>query len=409
MKIIHTSDWHIGRTLHGASLEEAHQAFFEALVDYVRAEEVDAVLMSGDLFDRAVPSITSLRQARVALTRLTDLARVIITTGNHDSADRLGLTDRFLNDRLVVRALPDDIDRPIDLVAEGRVHARVYTLPYLDPETTRRVLVDATGDIADPDDPDAVHQLARSHEAVIAAAARRIGAHLDAHPLEDGARVIVMAHAFFTGGLPTESERCLEVGGVEQVSAGTLTRLGKADGPVRVDYVAAGHLHRPQDVRDAGAPVRYPGSPVAFSFSEAGYEKSVTLLDTDTPDLGIRHLPLTPWRALRRIATTMEQLRAGRHEDARDSWCEVTITDDARPHNLVHEVRSLLPHTLAVFHVPAHAPTPVTAADIRRHQRSPLTLAQEFARTVGNRELNAAERDVWRDVFEKVQADHANS
>ena len=98
MKILHTSDWHLGRTLHGASLEDAHRQFLDLLVDTVVAEGVGAVLISGDLFDRAVPSVTSLRLARDALTRLAGHARVIVTPGNHDSGDRLGLTDPFLND-----------------------------------------------------------------------------------------------------------------------------------------------------------------------------------------------------------------------------------------------------------------------------------------------------------------------
>lgn len=403
MKIIHTSDWHLGRTLHGASLEPAHRAFFATLVDLVRRERIGALLVSGDLFDRAVPSTQSLRLAREALSELAHLTRVIVITGNHDSDDRLGLTSAFLDDRLVFRALPDDIDRPVDLVEAGRVVARVYTLPYLDPNLARFALADDEGDISDPSDLDTPPQLARTHEAVLAAAARRCRRHLDAHPLPPDARVIVMTHAFLTGGLPTDSERRVDVGGVEDASARLLTHLGDTSGPVRVDYVAAGHLHRPQDLPGAGAPVRYAGSPLAFSFGEAEHEKSVTLLDTAADDWGRREVELRPWRRLRRVRSTLADLRAGAAAPYTDDWCEVTITDEARPLNLVSEVKTLLPHALAVIHAPETLRPLATDGPRLARRLDHAEVACDFATQVGNTALSDAERAVWRDVFEDLR------
>lgn len=400
MKILHTSDWHIGRTLHGASLEAAHRDFVMQLCALIDAHDVGAVLISGDLFDRSVPSVASLALGRWALEQVCARARAIVTVGNHDSAQRLGLTAPFLADRLVVAALADDIPQAVDLTEDGDVVARVYPLPYLDPDMTRAVLVDAEGDQAAPDDPDATHQVARSHRAVLEAAARRCGRHLDAHPLPPTARVLLMPHAFLSGGLATDSERPIEVGGVEDAPVDPLARLGAPSGPARVHYVAAGHLHRPQDIRSDITRARYSGSPLAFSFSEAGHQKSVTLLDTAAPDLDPQVLPLTPWRDLRRIRASLEAIEDGHHADAADAWCEVTITDDARPHNLVARVRAVLPHTLAIWHTPTVLPR-ATVTRVTR-QVSLADVTQQFATEVGNRDLTAAERALICDLCEEV-------
>ena len=256
MLILHTSDWHLGRTLHGASLGDSADAFIEWLVALVRARGVDAVLISGDVFDRAVPPVDALARMRRALRELTEITTVILTSGNHDGAARLGLFAGLLTPSLHVVTDPEAIGTPIQ--AGG---ALVYPMPYLEPDLVRQSL----SDLEPSGEADLPAPLPRSHQAVLAAALRRVRADLAARrEAGDERPAIAMPHAFVTGAQASDSERDIQVGGVPSVSADLFDTLGGADPlPHGLDYVAAGHLHRPQDISGASVPIRYAGSPIA--------------------------------------------------------------------------------------------------------------------------------------------------
>lgn len=395
MRILHTSDWHLGRTLHGVDLLDHQAAYLDHLVELVEAEGVDAVLVAGDVYDRAVPPVEAVRLLGDALARLSDRATVVLTPGNHDSAIRLGFGASLLRSSVHVRARVADVGRPVELVdpADG-APLHVYALPYLDPDATRRELAEG--------DPAAVDGLLpRSHEAVTSAAMRRVRAHL-ATTQGGPARSVVMAHAFVVGGAASESERDIRVGGVDSVPAGVF------DG---VAYVALGHLHGPQRIGGAHAPgtladgpvLQYSGSPLAYSFSERHQRKASVLVDLG-PD-GVRGLELVAApvpRRLTELSGTVEELLGARGEPHASDWLRAVVTDARRPPELYARLRARFPHLLVVEHRPAGAPVErvrtVTAA------RDPLEVADEFVEHVTGTAPTPEERAVLRRAYEDVLA-----
>src|SRR5215211_5283235 len=239
MRFLHTADWHLGRPFHGESLLDAQAAAIDHIAAVARDARVDAVLVSGDLYDRALPPVDAVRLADAALARLSEICPVVVISGNHDSAARLGFGSGLLARAGVhLRTDPVAAGRPV-LVGD----ACVYPVPYLEPDVTRAALGCEE----------------RGHAAVLGAAMAAVRADLATRPA--GTRSVVMAHAFVTGAIACASERDLAVGGAASV-AGSLF--------AGVDYVALGHLHGPQRM---GEGARYSGSPVAFSFSEARHTK----------------------------------------------------------------------------------------------------------------------------------------
>src|ERR1700712_1552395 len=216
MRLLHTSDWHIGRSLHGTDLLGEQEAVLGGLAAVVAAESVDVVVVAGDVYDRAVPSADATGVLDRVLMRLRRAgAEVVLTPGNHDSARRLGFGAGLMARAGVhLRAVTPALDEPV-LLADEHGEVAVYGIPYLEPEVARHELELADG---------------RSHEAVLTAARERVRNDLFLRP---GARSVVLAHAFVGGGLPSDSERDICVGGVDRVPAPVF------DG---VDYVALGHL-----------------------------------------------------------------------------------------------------------------------------------------------------------------------
>lgn len=398
MRLLHTSDWHLGRTLHGVDLLGHQAAFLDHLVDVVRSEQVDAVLVAGDVYDRAIPPVAAVELLNDAVLRLTDHTRVIITPGNHDSATRLGFAAPLFRDRLIVRSRVEQIGTPVEIPdAEGRCSALVYALPYLDPDMVRHRLagpdLDEDGHLTLP---------ARSHEAVTTAAMRRIHSDLATRRAK-GAHVptVLMAHAFVVGGEASESERDIRVGGVDSVPLGALTGL---------DYLALGHLHGPQrigrDQRDGAGPVaRYAGSPLTFSFSEMHHTKSTALIDLDGG--GVRRVQLlgTPCpRRLSEATGTLEDLLSRQFDAQATDWARVVVTDPVRPSGLHARVRQRFPHALIVQHRPGHrSETDSPRAVATTHD--PLDVTAEFVTDVRGAAPSAAEADVLRRAYEAALAE----
>ena len=402
MLILHTSDWHLGRTLHGASLADSADAFIEWLVALVRERGVDAVLISGDVFDRAVPPVDALARMRRALRELTEITTVILTSGNHDGAARLGLFADMLTPSLHVVTDPESIGTPIQ--AGG---ALVYPMPYLEPDLVRQSL----SDLEPSGEADLPAPLPRSHQAVLAAALRRVRADLAARrEAGDERPAIAMPHAFVTGAQASDSERDIQVGGVPSVSADLFDTLG-AEEPLAhgLDYVAAGHLHRPQDISGASVPIRYAGSPIAYSFSEVSSvvtrvidlvapasEKEYAMGEPSVTDIEV--VPIPTLRGIAVLEGTMDELLADPDEATTASYVSITVTDDARPERMVPRIREVYPHALVVVHRPSQAPSMAPAMTVRA-SRDPREVTEEFYEAVGGRSLSAQERELALDVW----------
>ena len=370
MRLLHTSDWHLGRTLHGVDLLDHQAAYLEHLVALARDERVDAVLVAGDVYDRAIPSVEAVAVLSDALARLSELTTVVLTSGNHDSSTRLGFGAALMRDRVRLRTSVAGIAAPV-VVGD----TLVYGLPYLDPDFARSQL-------ADDDEP-----LARSHQAVLSAAMRRVRADRAARSER---RAVVLAHAFVTGGEASESERDIRVGGVDQVPVGVLAG---------VDYVALGHLHGPQQVAPG---VRYSGSPLAYSFGEQHQHKSTVLVDLAPDEPAVTLVPAPVPRVLADVTGTLDELLASPTHV--DDWVRVTVTDAARPPDLQQRVRAHFPHVLVVMHAPAGGAAGASRAVAVGAASDPLDVAAQFVRHVTGAEPTPAEVVVLRRAYEDVRA-----
>lgn len=369
MRILHTSDWHLGRTLHGVDLGSAHDLFLDHLVDVVEQEEVDAVLVAGDVFDRAYPPVEAVQRLDDVLARLAERTRVVLTSGNHDSAQRLGFGSRLWREQVVVRTQVHDAATPVLLPdRDGHLGARVCCLPYLEPDLVRDALGADVDGVWTP--------AARSHEGVVGAAMGRVAEAMAAHDATLPSRVptVVMAHAFVAGGLASDSEREIKVGGVDVVAAGTLEREG-------VDYVALGHLHGPQELT-ATVPMRYSGSPLAFSFSEAGHTKGMRLVELGSEGVVREETVDAPvHRALSELRGSLDEITSEAHVAQRDHYVKVTVTDQVRPEHLTARVRDVFPHALVVAHEPPERAR-VSGVAAERLTRDPSAVLADFVAQV---------------------------
>jgi exonuclease SbcD len=360
MRLLHTSDWHLGRTLHRADLGGAQAAFLDSLVDVVRSERVDAVLVAGDVYDRAVPSIDAVALYDDALFRLRDAgARVVVTSGNHDSAARLGVGARLVDAAGVhVRTRPQDVGTPVVLEdAHGEV--AVYGLPYLEPEAVRAVL---------PPDPTGDEEVPRGHAGVLG----RAMACVRADAARRGARSVVLAHAWLTGGEVSESERDIRVGGVGDVSASLF------DG---VDYTALGHLHGAQVLRPG---LRYSGSPLAYSFSEAAHVKGSWLVELDATGLAqVEQVPAPVPRRLSALRGRLADLLVDPALEAQvDDWLSVVLTDPVLADEAMNRLRVRFRHVLVLQREPEGVVADERSYGARVAGRDDLEVLAEFVRHV---------------------------
>ncbi len=348
MRILHTSDWHLGRSFHRVGMLEHQAAFVDHLLEVVSSERVDLVVVAGDVYDRALPHVDAVRLADETLARLASSpARVVITSGNHDSAQRLGFGSRLIDAAGIhLRTDASSVGTPIVLTDEHGPVA-VHGIPYLDPQ--------------------ALHEpwrlSARTHEAALGEAMRRIRADLEARPV----RSVVLAHAFVAGGLPSDSERDISVGGISVVSSAIF------DG---ISYTALGHLHGRATLDET---LRYSGSPLAYSFSEAGHTKGSWLVELG-PDggTGTTFVEAPVPRPLSTITGKLDDLLAdSRYDDAQDHWIQATLTDVVRPDRPMERLRMRFPHTLVLSFAPAGEPAPSVVAEAPRG-RSDHQVTKDF-------------------------------
>ncbi|HTZ43612.1 MAG TPA: exonuclease SbcCD subunit D [Jatrophihabitans sp.] len=380
MRLLHTSDWHLGRTLHGVDLLDAQAAVLGQLVRLAAAEQVDAVLVAGDVYDRAVPPVEAVALFSRTLAELAEHTTVIVSSGNHDSAIRLGFGSRIFTDRVRLRTELAGIGSPV-LLADAAGPVAVYPLPYLDPDSARLALAPA----AEP--------LERSHQAVTSAAMELVRADLAGRP---GHRAVVLAHAFVVGGQPSESERSIAVGGVDSVAAETFAGI---------DYVALGHLHGAQQPRSVtGTTLAYSGSPLRYSFSELAHTKSVNLVEL-APDgaVTVTAVPLEQPRQMADLTGTLAELLDG--EAHRDDWVRATVTDRARPERLVDRLRARYPHLLNVVFQPAGAAAAAAVAARIATEHSPRDLGGDFVAHVTGAPADEAELALFEQAYAEALAE----
>jgi len=384
MRLLHTSDWHLGRTLHGVDLLDAQAAVLGEIVRLVAEPPdgiaVDAVIVAGDVYDRAVPPVEAVALFARTLAELAAHSTVIVSSGNHDSAIRLGFGSRLFTDRIRLRTDLAEVGTPV-LLGPAEAPVAIYPLPYLDPDSARLAL----GADGEP--------LARSHQAVMSAAMDRVRADLAGRP---GHRCVVVAHAFVVGGLASDSERSIAVGGVDSVAADTFAGA---------DYVALGHLHGAQQPRTAtDAVLAYSGSPLRYSFSELGHTKSVNLVDL--PPAGratVTAVPLAQPREMAVLTGTLAELLAV--DGYTEHWLSVTLTDRARPDRPIDRLRARFPQLLHVEFAPAGLAPAYPSAQLPVTERNPRELAADFIAHVTGLPAAADELELFAQAYDTALAE----
>lgn len=390
MRILHTSDWHLGRTFHGCDLLADQERVLTHLAALVTEHRVDVVVVSGDVFDRALPNAETVRLYDRVLAAIRSAgARIVLTSGNHDSAARLGVLAGFavagglhLHTDVGSCAVPT-------VLADEHGDVAFYGLPYLEPETARGPLGVPPG---------------RGHVGVLEAAMAAV--RLDLAARRTGTRSVVLAHAFVLAGAATEadvettdSERSLSVGGVQTVPTGVF------DG---VDYVALGHLHGCQQP-DAGRPgLRYCGSPLAYSFSEVRQRKSVLLADLDAGGLaGVVRVELPVPRRLAVLTGTLDDLlTAPAHTAHAGDYVQAVLTDQVRPTDPMRRLQTRFPHAVAVEWRPEGGrPAGRLEPTARRPDRDDLSTAADFVEWVRNSRPTTVERGLLSQAFSATRVE----
>lgn len=348
MRLLHTSDWHLGRTFHGASLLDEQAAAVDRMVELVVDGGIELVIVAGDLYDRAIPPADAIACFDDALARFHAAgAAIVAIAGNHDSTVRVAAYDPLLG-RLGVTVRGDVTRCAEPVVVEPRDGGTVavYPLPYLDPTLAGPLLADPEPDrdaepdrVTEPDTPTAPRRRLR-HDEVTRLATARMRADLARRP---SARSVVVAHTLVTGGVPCASERDLTVGNVETVGV---------DAFAGFDYVALGHLHLSQE--RAGARVAYSGTPLPYSFSEQHHTKSVRIVDlAPSGAVTVEVVPLGVGRPLRTIEGPLDDLLTDPTlADAEVARVCVVLTDATLPLQAMARIRRRFPHAAELHHRP---------------------------------------------------------
>jgi exonuclease SbcD len=321
MRFVHTADWHLGRLFHGVHFTEDQAHILEQFVAFVKDGKPDIILIAGDIFDRAVPPPEAVGLLDDVLSRLVLGLKVpvVLIAGNHDSPQRLGFGSKLMaGQRLHIFGSCSEAVAPV-IIEDKSGPVYIYGVPYAEPPVIREYLGCDT---------------VQDHDSAMLAL---IGRLRQGHP--EGRRSVLVAHAFVGGGLACESERPLSVGGTGAVDGACFEGF---------DYVALGHLHRPQSAgKDS---IQYAGSLLKYSFSEANHTKSVNLVELDgTGCCSVEKISLTPHRDVRCLEGHLADILKGPNsgENSQD-YLMVTLLDTGAILDAIGKLRDVYPNVLHI-------------------------------------------------------------
>lgn len=322
MRILHSADWHIGKTLFEIPLLEDQQFFLEEFYNITRTCKPDVIIVAGDIYDRSVPSADAIELLNEYLTRiLLDHKRpIIMISGNHDGAERLGFGARFFESagfNLVTR--PDKGYKKISLKDDDGV-IDFFAIPYMAPEQVRDIFNDNS---------------IKTHADIYKKLIKEV------LPLKNKNRKVAIAHAFISGSAECDSERLLSIGGSDQVSAGLFEDF---------HFTALGHLHRFQS---PSPHVHYSGSPLKYSISEVAHKKSVSLIEINRQgQVKIEPVPYSVKRDMARLEGSFDDIynKKTYHENEND-FLAIYLEDDQPVFDAIGRLRDLYPHIIHVERV----------------------------------------------------------
>ncbi|MCF2557858.1 exonuclease SbcCD subunit D [Fournierella massiliensis] len=372
MKLIHLSDLHLGKRVNEFSMLEDQAYILEQILTLVREEAPQAVLIAGDVYDRPLPGADAVELCDDFLVRLAGLGpEIFLISGNHDSAERLAFGGRLM-EKSGVHLAP---------VYTGRVEpytltdpygpVDIYLLPFIKPAHVR-------------------HALAFEPESYTQALEMAISQM----PLRPGVRRVLAAHQFVTGAQRSDSEE-VSVGGLDNVDASVFAPF---------TYTALGHIHRPQNL--AGGRVRYCGSPLKYSFSEAGHPKSLTVAELGEGDsLTIRTLPLTPRRDMVELRGRYQELmRRDFYQNTtwREDYLHITLTDEEDVPGALTGLRTVYRNLMRLDYDNARTRARAEITAPGPDTRSPLQLLEDFYRLQNNTPLSEEQRAYAQALIESV-------
>jgi exonuclease SbcD len=367
MRILHLADLHLGKIIFDLHLTEDQQYILEQIVAIAVREGVEVVVISGDLYDRAIPPVSATMVMDDFLSRLLidHGIKVIITPGNHDSAERLAFASRLLKDQglYISSGLSEGI-APVILHDEAGP-VTFWPLPYIDPLALKRHLGDLEIDDFDT-------------------ALQRVIAAL---PLAEG-RNLCLAHCFTGGGEASESERPLTIGNSSLVDPAHFAPF---------DLTLLGHLHRPQQI---GARVFYAGSPLKYSFSEAGQSKAIAIFDLAADGSFTRTLfDLVPLREMRTLSGELAAiLTAAATDPGADDYLWIELTDRGALFDYAAKLRTVYPHLLNLTRS-AYAGSGTSGSAIVIRNKSESEIVSAFFHHVSSNGLSSGEESILAEVL----------
>lgn len=376
MKLIHLSDLHIGKRVNGFSMTEDQRHILREIIRIIADEKPDCIAIAGDVYDKPVPSAEAVEAFDDFLVRLAALdIPVFIISGNHDSPERLSFGNRLMDSAGIYLSpvYNGDIE-PVSIEDEhGPVD--VFMLPFIKPVHVRKAFSDEAESIVSYTD--------------------AVRTAVDHMPVDKERRSILITHQFVTGAQRCESEE-LSVGGSDNVDASVFDDF---------DYVALGHIHGPQDMVDGR--IRYCGSPLKYSFSEAGHHKSVTVAELDADgNVDIREIPLMPLRDMTELKGTYDELTAmSFYKDTgwKNNYIHITLTDEEDVPEAVARLRVIYPYLMKLDYDNRRTRSGVTITDTScSEKRSPLDIFADFYEMQNDMPMSDEQSDFVTRLIEDI-------
>lgn len=378
MKLAHLADLHLGKQVNGFSMMDDQRYILDEIIGIIRQEQADAVLISGDVYDKPVPPAEAVTLFDGFLEALADMEKeVLIISGNHDSAERLAFGSRLM-DRSGIHISPvyNGEITPVTLQDEyGEID--FWMLPFLKPVHVRRF-------IEEENEKEAV----KTYDDAVRYAVSRL-------PADPEKRNVLLTHQFITGAATSDSED-FSVGGIDHVEAGNFRVF---------DYTALGHIHRPQTA--GSETIRYSGSPLKYSFSEADREKSVPIVQLkEKGNITVQLHPLAPRHDLKEVRGTYEQVTEKsfyEQDERQSSYMHITLTDEEDVPDALGKLRLIYPLLMRLDYDNARTRTQTEiTGEEKAEYETPGDLLEAFYRLQNNREMNERQKKIAEQCIGKV-------
>lgn len=374
MKILHTADWHIGKIIYGEYMLDDQRYILSQLLNYLKEESVDALVISGDLFDRAVPPAEAINLLNETLSKIVLEFRIptIIISGNHDSAERLEFLNGILSgmDLHIEGVLKDEVKKVTYTDEYGLVN--FFLLPYVDFFKAR----------------DLFGMNFKNKTEVISKFIEKMS-------IDENERNVLVAHEYVLGGEESESERVLSIGGSEYIEPSIFEVF---------DYVALGHLHRPQNI--LSQKICYPGSLLKYSFSESYHEKGMNIVDfKEKGNINIQKLRFKVKRDMRVIKGFFKEVM---EKEQTDDYLHVILEDENIVVEGMNKLKSRFPNVLSLEYPNSKTNKNIKSLEKDIQKISPIELFEIFFKEVKGRELNLDEKEIVKSVFEVVISERSD-